>query len=133
MSGTLAAASNDKYRAIFHQNRCKEIEEDLFRESGCYTRRLAVAYSDLGRVKIASGSFEGVMDLFERSNKIRQNLPNFDELQLYNPLRGMAMVHYYYGLRGHEQSELCTSKDYLEKALAVREARFGIDDKEGGR
>jgi hypothetical protein len=131
--GTLAAASNDRDVAIFNQTRCKEIEEDLFRESRRYTSRLAVAYSDLGRVKIANGSFEGVMGLFERSIKIRQGLPNFDELQLYNPLRGMAMVHFYYGLQGSEQGELCTSKDYLEKALAVREARFGIDDKEGGR
>lgn len=73
------------------------------------------------------------MGLFEESIKIRQGLPNFDELQLYNPLRGMAMVHYYYGLQRPEQDELRTSKGYLENALAVREARFGIDDKEGGR
>jgi len=129
----MAAATNAKELAIFHQEQCKEIEEELFNESGCYTSRLAIACSDLGRAKIANYSFEGVMDLFEQSMKIRKNLPNFDELQLYNPLRGIAMVHYYYGLQGDKQDEFYTSKAYLEKALAIREARFGKNDIEGGR
>jgi hypothetical protein len=43
------------------------------------------------------------------------------------------MVHYYYGLQGDKQDEFCRSKAYLEKALAVREARFGENDIEGGR
>jgi hypothetical protein len=132
--GTVAAATNDRENAIFQQDKCKEIEEELYKETGRETSRLAVACSDLGRAKIANGSFDGVMGLFERSKNIRERLPNFDERQLYNPLRGMAMVHYYFGLRqGSDQSELCTSIRLLREALAVREAKFGVDDKEGGR
>lgn len=94
VGGTLAAATNDRKNAIFLQEQCKKIEDELFQKTGRNTRRRAVAYSDLGRAKIADGIIDGVFDLFEQSMNMRKELDNFDELQLFNPLRGMAMVHY---------------------------------------
>ncbi len=113
-----------------------DIEKELFRESQCYTSRLAVAYSDLGRVMIANGRVQGVQDLFEKSEEIRRTLDNFDPLQLYNPHRGIAMVYYYYGMQpgnGNRQREFNKARGYLDEALRVREDRFGLDDTEGGR
>ncbi|CZR51489.1 uncharacterized protein PAC_01365 [Phialocephala subalpina] len=131
--GTLAAATNDD-TAVYHQEKCLDIEKQLFRDSQRPTSRLAIAYSDLGRAKIANGRFEGVKNLFEKSKEIRQKLPNFDELQLYNPSRGIAMVHYYYGLQqGNNQQEFIKARDCLLHALAVREAKWGENDTEGGR
>ncbi len=126
LRGSLAATSNDRKTAVIENEKFLEIEEELYNETGKLTSRLASGYSEVGRVNIMRGMFEGVGDLFERSIEIRRELPSYSKLQLYNPVRGLAMMYYYY-----HDNEMAEEK--LLELLHDRERDFGINDREGGR
>lgn len=126
IKGSIAMTTNKPEAAMFYQYKALRIEEDKFDASGVVTARLASAYSELGRAKLMSGLIQGVEDDFKKSAEFRKRLPKYDELQDFNPQRGLAMVH-------------CFNENWdeairiLENALKVREKRFGPNDKEGGR
>lgn len=126
IKGSIAMTTNKPDDALFHQEKSLSIEKDNFALTGIETSRLASAYSELGRAKLMKGTIRGVTEDFEKSSEIRKRLPNYDEVQDFNPQRGLAMVHYCY-----KNWEEAAKK--LQDALDVREKKFGRDDKEGGR
>ena len=124
--GTLALDTNDYDIALYQLTELVALREKSFTESGVLTGKLAMAYSELGKALLMNGQYAKADELFARSMEIRRQLKNFSRLQLFNPLRGRALVQWQAG-----HYELAASL-YLE-ALRDREDAFGPDDKEGAR
>ncbi|KAL9034716.1 MAG: hypothetical protein Q9214_006917 [Letrouitia sp. 1 TL-2023] len=125
--GALALQINQPKEALHHYQGFLRVQQNIYKESGKATTKYAAAFSELGMARLMNKQCsDEVFQLFETSESIRQGLPDYNKLNLYNTLRGKA---YYHWLRG----ELDQGFQYLNKALRDREGEFGPDDKKGMR
>ncbi|KAK1749795.1 hypothetical protein QBC47DRAFT_395340 [Echria macrotheca] len=117
---------NEKETALYHREQNVAFREATFAKDGKLNNKLAAGYSEYGRALMTCGLFGRAAEMFEKSISIREQLPGFTRLQLFNPLRGLALVRWHEGSY-EEASEL------LLGALRDRELAFGRDDKESCR
>ena len=125
--GTLALQINQPKEALHHYQEFLRVQQNIYQKSGKATTKCAAAFSELGMARLMNKQCSHeVFELFETSESIRQGLPGYNRLNIYNTLRGKA---YYHWLRG----ELDAAFTFLDEALKDREAQFGPDDKKGMR
>ncbi|KAK0727161.1 P-loop containing nucleoside triphosphate hydrolase protein [Lasiosphaeria miniovina] len=117
---------NETETALYHQEENVAFREATLAKDGKLNNKLAAGYSEYRRALMACGIFTKAAEMFEKSISIREQLPGFKRLQLFNPLRGLALVRWHEGAY-EEASELLLS------ALRDRELAFGRDDKESSR
>lgn len=117
---------NETETALYHREENVAFREATVAKDGKLNNKLAAGYSEYGRALMACGIFTKAAEMFEKSISIRERLPGFKRLQLFNPLRGLALVRWHEG-DYEEASEL------LLGALRDRELAFGRDDKESSR
>lgn len=118
---------NNNTLGLWYAEKFKEAQDRTYAQTSVETTKYAVAYSELGMAHVLNGhSTDDVMQLLEKSGQIRQRLPGFEKVNLFNVIRGKAYVHV---LRG----ELGEAFNYLSVALQEREDEYGRDDERGGR
>lgn len=124
---SMASRSNDTEKCYLHAAAQFEIREKLAGQSGSIeTHAMAVSCSELAKASIDMDLLQTAEELFSRSKKIRENLPEYVPTANFNPILGLGCV---YHLRG-ECNEAAST---FEKVLQDREAFLGPNDVKGPR
>ena len=125
--GAIALQINQPAKMLEHYKEYFRVQRDIYAANSRPTTKYAAAYSELGMAYVTNKQYdEEVIQLFDTSASIRQDLPGFKKVDLFNTLRGKG---YCYWLRG----ELEEALRYLLEALNDREQAFGPDDTNGMR
>ena len=117
---------NETDVALYHREENVAFREKAYAQDGKLTSKLAAGYSEYGRALMTCGLYSKAAEMFEKSIEIRKKLPGFKRIQLFNPLRGLALVRWKAG-------KFDEASDLLLGALRDREIAFGRDDKKDER
>ncbi|KAF2010917.1 hypothetical protein BU24DRAFT_427108 [Aaosphaeria arxii CBS 175.79] len=126
-AGAIAMAINDHKTGLRHYHEFKSTQDIMFKETGALNSKYAAAHSELGMAYIYNEeATEAVKQLFDDSIQIRKQLPGYEEINLFNCLRGKAYWH-------HLKEEFDEASSLLKEAVKHRSDKYGVDDKRSGR
>ena len=124
--GIMAIECNQSGPALDHIQTHLDLRLERFGETKQANSKLAAAYTEYGRALLLNGLFAKAQEAFIKSMDMRCQMPNFTRLQLFTPLRGMALIAYH-------QQNFNLAAELLLQALEDRENAFGRNDREGHR
>lgn len=113
--------AREKYRECFR------INQEIFAAGpAVITGQYVAAYTELGRILIATNDLDEAAELINESERLRRQMPHFSRLQLFSPILFYSHIEL---IRG----EYAAAEQHLLEALRDRQMHYGLDDHESKR